>query len=413
MFEKFSTFLPSSYVKTENLQNKQRLNESPRTPLRFARGFSSFTSLCSDASPKASSSVSTRGFKLSKVITILFGVCVFRSVFINSSYMRKLLPTLLILGLMLFKSGSVQAEDKLSIGVFPPIIEISANTPAVIETQIKLTNNNESSQDIKIILKPFKASSTNNGQLEYLPDDAPAGPDPLLFEKIEIFEGNNPIRKIHLNPVEEKTITMKITLDETSQNGDYYFSLIFMSEGEAPDDGTGSKITSGIATNVLMTIGSPITAKGTIKAFTTSFFKEKGPVALTLLIENQSGNYIKPTGEITITNMFGQVVGRLELLPQNILAGSSRYFKDTHQVESSDQLDRLLPQMKLENDSVIWPETFILGLYTAKASVRLADGGPSIIKSTTFVSLPILWVGVFSLAALVVIGVALRVTKKI
>lgn len=318
-----------------------------------------------------------------------------------------------MLSLILLHPDIAHAEDKLSLGVFPPIIEVSALPPASIETQIKLTNKSELPQNIKIILKPFKSSPINNGQVEYLPDDSPPGPDPLLFEKIEFFDGDNPVKKIQLSPIEEKTIKMKIELDDSSQNGDYYFSAIFISEGESPDNTSGSKLTSGVATNILLTIGSTIPAKGTIDEFSTSFFKEKGPVALTLLVKNKSGNYIKPQGYITITNMFGHTVGRLELLPQNILAGSSRYLKAKNQIGSQDSLKNILTQQNTKNDFVIWPETFILGLYTAKATILLSESGPTITRSTTFVSLPLLWVSIFSIISLVGIGIALKVVKKV
>lgn len=324
--------------------------------------------------------------------------------------MKKLLLFTL---LFLLASKVPTFASEASFEVYPPITEISAGIPSAVETKITISNQKETPQDLNIILRSFQGTSNNSGGIELLPEDTPPGADPLLFEKIEFFDGESPVRKFHLNSFETKSLKMKIRLDETSQTGDYYFSVIFMAEGQAPDKGSGSRVNLGIGTNVLLTIGKADSAKGEIKSFTTSFFKEKGPVAFTLLVSNSSRNFIKPKGEVIINNIFGQTVGKLELIPQNILAGTSRYMKDKKQIEPKEALQKQLNSLKLKNEVVLWPETFLLGIYKAKVTLKMSENGPTITADQTFLALPVLWVAGFSLVVLLILGIGLRVMKKI
>ena len=109
--------------------------------------------------------------------------------------------------------------------------------------------------------------------------------------------------------------------------------------------------------------------------------------------------------------MFGQNVGKLDLLPQNILANSNRYMKDKEQAKIKD-LSKTLLDLKVKNEVIFWPETFLLGFYTAKATINLTDTD-TIRTSVTFVAIPVIWVSVFSIIILVALGIALKVMKKI
>ena len=316
----------------------------------------------------------------------------------------------LLIGLLLFVFAKPVLASGVNFGVYPPITQIKASVPSVVESKITISNQSQTPQDLKIILRSFKASNENNGQVELLPSDSPPGGDSALFEKIEFLDNDNPVKKVHLEALESKSLNMKIVLDKSSVAGDYYFSVIFMAEGEAPD-GTGSKLLSGIATNVLLAVGENIAPKVEIAGFTTPFFREKGPVALTLLISNKGKRFTRASGEVVITNMFGQNVGKLTLLPQNILANSNRYMKDKEQAKIKE-LSKALLDLKVKNEVIFWPETFLLGLYTAKATINLTDAD-TIRTSVTFIAIPVIWVSVFSIIILIALGITLKVMKKI
>jgi len=284
--------------------------------------------------------------------------------------------------------------ESISLGVYPPILQIDTIPPADVSSDIQIQNQGDQSQDLSIIIKPFKAANTENGELSYLFANDQFGTDPLMINRIKVLDGDSEVNSITLAPKQEKKLKLNINLPKGETPSDYYFSIIFVSRAE-PVEASKSQIdsslnasqsTAGIATNVLLSVGPKAKAEGEITEFSAPFFLEKGPVQFKVRIRNQSNFFITPRGSILIKNVFGQTIGRVDLLPVNILAHSVRA------IPGSDQFDAKefkIDTKSWENQKALWSEKLLVGPYTATLAIALTEDGPVLRKTIYFAGFPL------------------------
>ena len=277
-----------------------------------------------------------------------------------------------------------------------------------------IQNFGETSLTLSISLKPFTASESENGEVLFQNDLADF-PDPSLFSKVQILDGSVPIQKITLSAEQKKDLTLKINLPKNQQKGDYIFSIIFSSSPANPTNNSSSLASAGIATNVLLSVGPLGKTQGILEKFSGPSFVTKGPLPFTVRLKNTSDHYISPTGIIVIKNMFGQKIGKVELLPVNILANSVRRMPDSLQSGAAKDKDYEKIKNVVEKNDLpvaVWPEKFLLGPYTATLNIALSQDGPFFTKNIYFFAFPAEYMlGIILIIALVVF-IVLRVRKK-
>lgn len=276
----------------------------------------------------------------------------------------------------------------LSLGVSPPILQIDALPPASINTPITIQNFTDANVTFDIIFKPFTASKKENGQVEYLPKQ-----DLPIFEKMQILDNEHSIKTLTLGPSQSKTLNLHIGIPKDEPPKDYYFSIVFIANPELSDselvEGNLAKTAGGIATNVLLSIGPKGKAQGLIEEFSAPLFLEKGPVPFTVRVKNTAEHTIAPTGEILIVNMFGQIVGKVELAPVNILARTIRAIPDLQAEEATPSATLNSELSTLNSIRAFWQESFLLGPYSATLTLSLSDEGPKFSRTIRFFALPI------------------------
>lgn len=316
---------------------------------------------------------------------------------------------------LLFSIGFVYAQrpDDFSLGIFPPVLEITADPPAKIDAKITIQNLNENNQELSVAFQPFRLSKNNDGTIEHISQGSISDPYPLIIERVKLFDGETPVDSLSLGPFESKILSLKINLDKDAPLGDYYFSVIFSSSEQIPGEQTALGAPGGIGTNVILSVGKKSPARGTIEEFSTPLFTSEGPVPITMLIKNRGEQYFVPTGEVAIYNMVGKLVGRLDILPQFILANSSRFMIDTSQASASSELSQQILKLNSPHPVLVFDEKFLLGPYTLKARVKLGEAGPEFSRSAIFFAFPARVVFATSFFAFVLLGIFLRVKKKI
>ena len=287
---------------------------------------------------------------------------------------------------------------EVKLGVYPPIIQIDANPPAEITSEILIQNQGEESTNLKINIKPFKPKGTENGELDFLFNDDEFGADPQMIERIKIYDEDNEVNSITLAPKQEKKLNLKVSIPKGQTPSDYYFSVIFVSENALNNDLNLSQAALGIATNVLLSIGPKEKPKGEIIEYSAPFFFQKGPVPFKVRLRNESDFFITPKGAIIIKNVFGQTIGRVDLLPVNILAHSTRV------IPSTENLKELTAN---------WNESFLLGPYTATLIIALSEEGPLFKRDIYFIGFPIEIIIGIIIALLIIIFIAKRLKKKL
>lgn len=323
---------------------------------------------------------------------------------------------------LLFSLPKVNAEG-ISLGVSPSILQIEAIPPADARAPFTIENKSDEPVKLKIGYKLFRASDKGDGQIEFLKDSDPfPGADEAIFEKIELVDDNFAIDSLELGPKQKKKLTLRVIAPKKEPFSDYYFSLIFLSEDASDEDaskdkektGTSTAI-GGIAVNVLLSIGPKDNAKGYIEHFSTPWYRESGPVPFTLQVKNAGSHFITPKGVILIKNMFGQTVGKIDIGPENILAGTSRYLNDSKTVnlnpENSHSGSNSLREER-SHPQVIWPDTFLLGFYTASLTLSISDNGPIYNNSIHFIAFPAKLMMGMLIAIVIIILAYVRVKKR-
>lgn len=300
----------------------------------------------------------------------------------------KLLVVALSFALYAFSFNKAAAAD-LSLGIYPPIIQIQIEPPANIDTPITIENHGKETVTLEISIKPFTAGKGELGEVVY-----ESGKNPLIFENIKISEDEETIEKVVIPPKQSKTLKLHLDIPKDEPLSDYYFSVLFVSENMLDERLNQLKIQGGIATNVLLSIkGKPplIGAKPTsiakIVEFSSPSFLEKGPVPFMVRLKNQSNHFITPQGTISIKNIFGKTIGQVKLSPINILADTIR------------------------SQETLWQETFLFGPYTATLNINPSDKGPTLIKTIHFFVFPFRAFIIFIAIAYIILFVKNRLKR--
>lgn len=314
--------------------------------------------------------------------------------------MRKLvlaIITILLLTATDLLVPTITNATDFSLGVYPPIMQIQADAPSVVTKDLTLVNASDSQLSVTLQLRMFAQTADNNGQVAYTTNQP--YPDKALFQKVQLLDNGNPIGGATLEPKQKKTLTLRIALPQGEQPADYYFSLLFVSNNPIATTTNGSQINAGIAANVLLSIGPKGATTGFLNEFSAPHIVQTGPIPFTVSVNNTSDHYITPTGQILIHNMFGQLIGKVELLPVNILQHSSRYIPSKGEENAAHPV-------------ALWNEKVLFGLYQAQLSIALSSQGPLFTKTVYFFAMPIPYLIGFILTLFIVGIIILRVREK-
>jgi len=300
--------------------------------------------------------------------------------------------------------------SSINLGIFPPIIQIDATPPANVSSPIEIQNKSDDPVQLKIIFKAFKASSSENGTPEFLKDGVSFGDDPFFFQKVKILDGEDMVGSIELAPKQIKKLSINIDIPADQPPSDYYFSILFISKTQLETDTNNTRATGGIGTNVLLTIGPKGTTTGVVKEFSAPFWLEKGPVPFTVRLANTGKHFINPKGQILIKNMFGMTIGRVDLLPVNILSNTVRFIPDDY-FKTQDPKPKTQDQRP--NTQAFWPESFLLGPYTASLTISLSEQGPILKKTVHFIGFPIATIMGLIIVAIVFLLIRNKVKRNL
>jgi hypothetical protein len=302
----------------------------------------------------------------------------------TKTFLFSLLITSYVLGLV---SAPAARAQQFSAGINPMVLTIDAKAPADIKAPITLENSSDQNITYNIFLRPFKPSAEKNGEPNYDIDISPEYK--TFFENVWLTDGKNEISELSLSPNQKRDVVLNIKLNEDETPRDYYFTVIFLANSESSGiTGSVSGAKGGIGTNILLSIGPKFEPKGRVANFSFPNFVTHGPMSFNVEIANDNDYYVITSGNLLIKNMFGQIVGNLDIKSTNILAHSSRL------MSNSDQ--------PTEKPVLVWNENFLLGFYKADLSVAISDKGPLIKQSAYFFAFPLeLILGIIILVTLI------------
>ncbi len=271
----------------------------------------------------------------------------------------------------LFLATHACAEES-SLGIYPPITYQKIEPGEKVNISLNIQNFSSEAKTLDFSYLEFVPSSKSNGQIEYIKENERFT---NFRENISLLFENQPIDRLLLSAQQKKDLLLKMQLPENQEAGDYTFSVIAterITERKADERSALTNNRIGIAANIIVSIPESTTSDWNIQDFSAKPFTESGPVHFTLLVENQNQNFIKPQGTIYIRNIFGQLVGKIALKSEVILAKSKRYLSSHYDTDNNLNLE--------------WNEPFLLGSY--QATVEISQNGESFNRSITFYAFP-------------------------
>lgn len=185
---------------------------------------------------------------------------------------------------------------------------------------------------------------------------------------------------------ERATVPVTVSIPTDAQPGGLYGSLLTStaSKPNAEKIGPTSTIVARLGTLLFITIPGPVNHDGQLTKFETNGGKQiyaSGPIDFRLLYENKGSVYVNPYGKISIKNMLGEEVKNIEVEPWYALPGSLRLRE------------------------VRWDSSFLVGRYTATASINRGYDNIIDTKSFSFWVIPIKLLAIIVLAIIILLFV--------
>lgn len=262
--------------------------------------------------------------------------------------------------------------QEISVGVYPPIIQVNANPPSSITTPMSIQNFTDNDLNLNVEYRFFKPNT--DGTIAILPKGMTQGEDKDIFNKVQVMQGSSVVKTIKLAPQQKKDLNLHIGIPNNEPASDYYFTILFVSNQPGKTGENLAVSSGGVGTNVLLSIGPKGKTQGELHVVNPGFVSH-GPVPFKIKVANNSDHFVSIKGNLIIRNMFGDVVGDINFLPVNVL-------------EKSERLIPASGSAEIINPTIKWNEKLLLGLYKAKVTVSMSEEGPVYVKEVRFFAFP-------------------------
>ncbi len=283
------------------------------------------------------------------------------------------LAAMLSISVFALQRVSAQQADEVSLTMSPQLIEVSANPgDPTIENTIRITNGGEFPVELKATPQNIVPTGEEGGSV---PTE-----DETSFSLAEWVTVEPAL--VNLAPGTTQDFAVDINVPANAEPGGHYGTVTFETVPSENIDGGGASVTQRLAPVILVSVAGDITEAGDISSFnaTKSFWTNEKPITFETRVGNSGNVHFKPTGTITIKNMFGAEVTTIVLEEKNVLPDTIRKF-DTE-----------------------WSDPgFAVGRYTADLSLVYGEDDTILVASTTFTVFPwqtLLPVGLIAIAVL-------------
>jgi hypothetical protein len=275
--------------------------------------------------------------------------------------MKKISNLFLATMVVMLAFGSLTATraqddlDRVELAVSPQVIEISANPGETKENQIRLDNLSEGTVQIEAINKNFTARG-EEGAVDLTEDDTTYS----LAKWMTVTPST-----VTMPAKTSQDFSVVIDIPEDAEPGGHFGSVVFKTVPPENEDGAAT-VSQEIAPIFLVSVAGDVIEKAEIASFnsTKSFWSNERPIQLETRIKNDGTVHFKPSGTITIKNMFGSEVATIKLEEKNVLPDSIR---------------------RIVSD---WDPGFSVGRYSADLTVVYGEDKQILNSTTTFIVFP-------------------------
>jgi hypothetical protein len=239
--------------------------------------------------------------------------------------MKKNLPLLAAI-LFLFTASPVLA-DQVPLTVSPARSQLIMEPGEAATGILKLSNTSDSPTSGTLKVVDFIITD-DQGTPEFIEDQAfTSNYSAAQWVKL-------PYKRLTIPANGKVEVQYKIYASETALPGGHYAGLIFEAvSGQAGfkdinNTSSGAAIAPRIASLIYINIPGDYQELALVTKFNIPKLSQHGPLPVSTTILNQSPTHIRPTGLITITNMFGDVLTHLPLEEQNIFPEAERSYSN-------------------------------------------------------------------------------------
>ena len=275
-----------------------------------------------------------------------------------------------------------------ALEIAPPVVSLAADPGATVKTQIALRDVSTTKLLVQGQVNDFTAQG-EDGTPKLLLEEGESSP----YSMKTWFQ---PLPALTLKPKELQNLPVTIKVPADAAPGGYFAVVRFTAT--APDiDTTGVALSASLGALVFLRVNGTATEKLSIVEFlaetknrSKNTVFEALPINFVARVKNDGNVHEQPAGQVTIKDMFGKNVARLNvnLPPRNILPGSIRRFETSL-------------------DSKVLGNTQLFGRYTAEVKMTYGEGNKTITDKITFWVIPYKLIG-FGILGLIVAFLVLR-----
>lgn len=312
--------------------------------------------------------------------------------------MRKIITIIIVIIIIIVIAQPTNAQQ-ITLSMSPPIVEILVKPGKTLLIGYTVQNLGDPTA-LSVKIRTFSPQG-EYGEMRI---------DPELISPIRFSLDNTDMQfeqPLFMKTRDTIQALVRIRVPEGTPEGDYYFTVLAETEPAPQIGGSSTSVAKAtIGSNLLLTVtkSGRVEVKGRISLFqiTPDFtFRMFGreyqvvesgrKIPLDLIIQNLGKNLLKPQGGIILRGPLGEKTN-YPLLPQNVLADSSRLMKTSKGEDVPYQHSGLL-------------SGYFMGIYALSANVSFGEGTPQLYANTSFIGLPIR----FGIAMLVVVTISVLI----
>jgi hypothetical protein len=284
----------------------------------------------------------------------------------------------------LFATPSVAMAQEVSLSISPPITELTIQ-PGKSFNQVFTLKNDGAPVTVTPKIFPF-IPLDKQGHAEIIEDKNSVD----VFASWFYFDQS----PVSLGTTGSRDFYLKITPPATAEEKDYYFTFIVEVQNDNNLGINNSLAQARIGANLLISVskdGNPQKKASAITFSAARLIDSFSTLNYKVVIGNTGFSFFKPTGKITVDQIFGSTTV-LNLAPLNVLVGGAREI-------SCIQSEEIVP--------CTLPGKFLIGIYRSDLNFTIDDSGTAIAKQIYTIAFP------FSvLISIIVIFIIYRIIKR-
>lgn len=223
--------------------------------------------------------------------------------------------------LLTFNLGHAQAQEVRTFTIVPPTVVQTLDPGSRAEGVMKLINDSSETLTFSVSVNDFVVEDTK-GTPNLLPSNA-------LSKKFSAASwiGVTP-DTFTIEPHQKQTLNYYLQIPQDAKPGGHYAAAVYKPVALAGLQGTGASVQTQLGTLFYVSVNGPVSESALVSKFFANKFMEYGPVKILLQIKNLGDLHIRPTGYISISDLFGRTIKTEKIFESNIFPTAARDYEN-------------------------------------------------------------------------------------